>query len=290
MRHPPLHHESSESFGKGKHAVCSSQKTLVIKVGYRGAGFSGYAAQEDQRTVEAEVQRALETLLHRPCDLVCAGRTDAGVSALAQYVSLPVDASELCREPRRMWRSLMALTPEDISIRGLYLADEGFSARFDAESRSYRYRIACGNAQPVLAWDHAWWLRSTLDVAQMAKAAQALVGEHDFRSFCKVSSAQMLIADGRSTSRCVKRVGVREICEAGEDLVAVDVEGNAFLHNMVRIMVGTLVEVGRGNRPASWPKAALDACDRRAAGPTAPAKGLVLEYVKYPKGALVPWE
>ena len=139
--------------------MCSSQKTLVIKVGYRGAGFSGYAAQESQRTVEAEVQRALETLLHRPCDLVCAGRTDAGVSALAQYVSLPVDASELCREPRRMWRSLIALTPEDISIRGLYLADEGFSARFDAESRSYRYRIACGNAQPGcgLRWTLRRW-------------------------------------------------------------------------------------------------------------------------------------
>ena len=268
----------------------NKQKTLVLKVGYRGAGFSGYAAQEGQRTVESEVQRALETLLHRPCDLVCAGRTDAGVSALAQYVSLPVQSDELNREPRRMWRSLMAITPEDISIRGLYLADEGFSARFDAVSRGYRYRIACGNAQPVLAWDHAWWLRSTLDVARMDEAAQALVGEHDFRSFCKVSSAQMLLEDGRSTSRCVTRVRVREICEAGEDLVAIDVEGNAFLHNMVRIMVGTLVEVGRGNRSVSWPAAALEACDRRAAGPTAPAKGLVLESVEYPKGAFVSWE
>ena len=226
----------------------NKQKTLVLKVGYRGAGFSGYAAQEGQRTVESEVQRALETLLHRPCDLVCAGRTDAGVQA-----------DELNREPRRMWRSLMAITPEDISIRGLYLADEGFSARFDAVSRGYRYRIACGNAQPVLAWDHAWWLRSTLDVARMDEAAQALVGEHDFRSFCKVSSAQMLLEDGRSTSRCVTRVRVREICEAGEDLVTIDVEGNAFLHNMVRVIVGSLVEIGAHRRSVQWLAQALEA-------------------------------
>jgi tRNA pseudouridine38-40 synthase len=149
--------------------------------------------------------------------------------------------------------------------------------------------MACGNAQPVLAWDHAWWLRSTLDVDRMDAAARALVGEHDFRSFCKVSSAQKLVEDGRSTSRLLTRVEVREMREAGEDLVVVDVEGNAFLHNMVRIMVGTLVEVGRGNRPVEWVGRALAACDRRAAGPTAPAKGLVFEGVRYPGGALEPW-
>ncbi|MBR3226671.1 MAG: tRNA pseudouridine(38-40) synthase TruA [Atopobiaceae bacterium] len=266
-----------------------NDKTLVLKVGYRGAGFSGYAEQEGERTVAGELRRALETLLRRPCDLTCAGRTDAGVSALGQYVSLPVTEEELQREPRRVWRSLMALTPEDISIRGLYVAPQGFSARFDACGRQYRYRIACGNAQPVLAWDHAWWLRSELDVEPMHEAAQALVGEHDFRSFCKVSSAQKLIDDGRSTSRLIRRVAVRNICEAGEDLVAIEVEGNAFLHNMVRIMVGTLVEVGRHHRPVSWVKDALEACDRRQAGPTAPAVGLVFEGAQYPEGAFMPW-
>lgn len=270
--------------------MSEAEKTLVVKVGYRGAKFSGYAEQEGERTVARELRRAFETLLKRPCELTCAGRTDAGVSALAQYVSLPIDASELKeREPRRVWRSLMALTPEDISIRALYLADAGFSARFDAQARAYRYRIACGNAQPIMAWDHAWWLRATLDVAAMDEAARALVGEHDFRSFCKVSSAQKLLEDGRSTSRYLSQVRVHDIMEAGEELVVVDVCGNAFLHNMVRIMVGTLVEVGRGNRDVSWVDQALAACDRRAAGPTAPAKGLVLEGVTYPDGSLHPW-
>lgn len=272
-------------------AVDEGPQTLVLHVGYRGAGFAGYAEQEGQRTVAGELRRALETLLRRPCELTCAGRTDAGVSALGQYVSLPVEGTELAgREPRRMWRSLMALTPEDISVRGLYLAPQGFSARFDARERAYRYRIACGNAQPVLAWDHAWWLRAPLNAQAMDAAAQALVGEHDFTSFCKVSSADKLREDGRSLCRCLRRVEVREVCEAGEDLVCVDVAGNAFLHNMVRIMVGTLVEVGRGNRPHAWVGEALAAQDRRAAGPTAPAKGLVFERVTYVPGILTPWQ
>ncbi|MDO4798722.1 MAG: tRNA pseudouridine(38-40) synthase TruA [Coriobacteriales bacterium] len=265
--------------------------TLVLQVGYRGAGFAGYAAQEGERTVQGEVERALETLLRRPCETTCAGRTDAGVSALAQYVSLPVEDGELAgREPRRMWRSLMAITPEEVSIRGLYMAPAGFSARFDALGRRYRYRIACGNAQPVMAWEHAWWLRSPLDAGLMDEAARALVGEHDFSSFCKVSSAQMLREAGRSTSRLLREVRVSVQREAGEDLVMVDVEGNAFLHNMVRIMVGTLVEVGRGNRPPEWVAQALAARDRRAAGPTAPARGLVLEDVRYAPDLLVPWD
>jgi len=265
-------------------------KQLVIKIGYRGAEFSGYAEQEGQRTVAGELRHALEVLLRRPCELTCAGRTDAGVSALSQYVSLPIYDEELRRDPKRFWRSLMAITPEDISIRGLYTAHKDFSARFDAQQRSYRYRIACGNAQPVLAWEYTWWLRSPLSAQLMDEAAQVLVGEHDFRSFCKVSSAQKLLEDGRSTNRCINNLRVQAVNECGEDLIAVDVTGNAFLHNMVRIMVGSLVEVGRGNRPVSWINDALIACDRRAAGPTAPAKGLVFQDVVYPEDVLYAWE
>ena len=264
-------------------------KQLVVQIGYRGAGFSGYAEQEDQRTVAGELRRALEVLLRRPCELTCAGRTDAGVSALNQYVSTPVYEEELMRDPKRFWRSLMAITPEDVSIRGLYIAHKDFSARFDAQQRSYCYRIACGNAQPVLLWNHVWWLRVPLDVRLMNEAAQALVGEHDFRSFCKVSSAQKLLEDGRSTNRCIHSLRVHASNECGEDLIAVDVTGNAFLHNMVRIIVGSLVEVGRGNRSTRWMSDALVACDRRAAGPTAPAKGLVFQDVVYPKYALHAW-
>lgn len=269
------------------------EKTLVIKLGYRGAEFCGYAEQPGLRTVAGELRRALETALRRPVELTCAGRTDAGVHALAQYVSLPVSSEELAACGPRLQRMLTALTPEDIAIKALYQAEAGFSARFDAQARGYRYRIACGDAAcPVLGWGHVWWLRSgaNLDAQAMHEAAQCLVGEHDFMSFCKVSSAEAIRADGRSTSRYLAEVSVSRVIEAGEKLVAIDVVGNAFLHNMVRAITGTLVEVGQGRRDAAWVARALEACDRKAAGPTAPACGLTLERVDYPAGSLVKME
>ena len=265
-------------------------KTLVIKLGYRGGDFCGYAEQPGLRTVAGELRRALETALRRPVELTCAGRTDAGVHALAQHVSLPVSSDELVTYGPRLQRMLTALTPEDIAIKGIYQAQEGFSARFDAQARGYRYRIACGDAAcPVLGWGHVWWLRpgANLDAQAIHEAAQCLVGEHDFTSFCKVSSAEAIHADGRSTSRYLAEVNVSHVVEAGEELVAIDVVGNAFLHNMVRAITGTLVEVGQGRRDASWVERALEARDRKAAGPTAPACGLTLERVDYPEGALL---
>ena len=260
--------------------------TLVIRLGYRGAGFCGFAEQPGARPVAGELRRALETALRRPCELTCAGRTDAGVHAIAQYVSVPVTAAEKdALSGTRLMRSLVALTPDDLSVQALYRAPAGFSARFDALARSYRYRIAASDARPVLAWDHAWWYRGALDEAAMHDAARALVGEHDFKSFCKAVSAE-----GKPTCRYVARLDVSRVEEAGEELVAIDVTGNAFLHNMVRTIAGTLVEVGRGHRDAAWVARALEARDRSAAGPCAPAKGLTFVGVEYPENVLAPWE
>lgn len=259
--------------------------TLVIRLGYRGTDFCGFAEQPLARTVAGELRRALETVLRRPVELTCAGRTDAGVHALAQYVSVPVEGRELVLPARRLMRALCALTPDDVSIRGLFRAPAGFSARFDALGRSYRYRIATGETRPVLAWGHAWWHRAPLDVGAMDLAARCLVGEHDFRSFCKASSAE-----GKPTSRFVSAVQVGWVTEAGEELVVIDVCGNAFLHNMVRTIAGTLAEVGRGHRDPSWVAEVLAARDRSAAGPCAPARGLTFVGVDYPENLLVRWD
>ena len=258
--------------------------TLVIRIGYRGAGFAGFAEQPSVRTVAGELRRALETALRRPCELTCAGRTDAGVHAIAQYVSVPVTEAELGLPGERLMRSLMALTPDDLSVQAILRAPAGFSARFDAISRSYRYRIAASQARPVLAWEHSWWYRGALDVDAMAEAARPLLGEHDFKSFCKASSAE-----GKPTSRYVGALDVSRVREAGEELVAIDVTGNAFLHNMVRTIAGSLVEVGRGHRAPGWIEGVLAARDRAAAGPCAPAKGLTFVGVAYPEGILEPW-
>lgn len=266
---------------------------LVLRVAYDGTDFSGFAAQSpDQgvRTVAGELSRGLATLLHREVPLVCAGRTDAGVHARSQFVSISLRADEALalkkQEARRLVRSLGAILPDDIVVKQAFRADPGFSARFDAISRIYRYRIVRSEVRPLFCARWAWWVRGTeaLDEESMARAAAALIGEHDFASFCKTTSAQ-----GKSTHRMLAAVDLFHEEQLGEDQLVIQVEGNAFLHNMVRSIVGTLVDVGVGRRPASWVSQVLEARDRRAAGPTAPAAGLTFWDVRYPEGSLRTW-
>ena len=265
---------------------------LVLELGYRGTDFSGFAEQEGVRTVAGELRRSLETVLRRDVEVVCAGRTDAGVHAISQYISTPLYDDELDLSGRRLLASLTALVPADISVRRIMRAHEGFSARFDATSRSYRYRISCGRPRPMLLNGYTWWLRPAhdLNVEAMDEAARLLVGEHDFTSFCKVSSARMLMEQGRSLSRNVLSLGVSRCTELGEPVIAIDITGNAFLHNMVRIITGTLVEVGRGHHDPAWVAEVLAARDRTAAAQTAPPEGLTFTQVTYPDGLLTSWD
>lgn len=257
--------------------------TLVFRVAYDGAGYCGFAEQRDQVTVAGELRRALETFLRREVELTCAGRTDAGVHAIGQYVSLPATAEELEIPARRWVRAMDALLPRSIAVGAVLHAAPGFSARFDARARTYVYRIADRADRPVLSRDRVWWLRAPLDDAAMAAAAAHLVGEHDFKSFCKVASAV-----GKPTCRNVMSVGFERTQELGEDVLAFTITGNAFLHSMVRTIVGTLVEVGSGRRDPAWVADVLAACDRTAAGSTAPACGLTFQSVHYDDGVLAP--
>ncbi len=265
-------------------AVDELDGTLVFRLGYDGAAFSGFAEQpEGLRTVAGEVRRALETFLRRPVDLTCAGRTDAGVHAVSQYVSIPAHAEELAIAHARWMRAMAALLPSDIALNAVYHARPGFSARFDARSRTYTYRIVTGDARPLLTRSVTWWHRLPLDMDAMERAAACLVGEHDFKSFCKTSSAI-----DKPTCRNVIAVSFERASALGEEHIAFTITGNAFLHSMVRTIVGSLVEVGAGRRDERWLSDALAACDRRAAGPTAPARGLCFMDVAYDEGALTP--
>lgn len=258
--------------------------SLVLTVSYNGTQYSGFAKQKDERlkTVQGELEHALATLFRRPVDTVCAGRTDAGVHAKGQVVSLVLDASELeSRTPYSIGISMNALTPDDIAIKRVQFAAAQFSARFDAISREYRYRIVCGSTPPLFLSEFAWWRRGELDVPAMRSAASCLVGEHDFKSFCKAASAQ-----GKTTMRCITSIDIVEEEHLGEPCLSVRIVGNAFLHSMVRTIIGTLVQVGVGNRDASWVAEVLEARDRSAAGETAPAQGLVFWHVEYPPGLL----
>ena len=258
--------------------------TLALKVAYRGAAFSGFARQPDQLTVQGELENALETLLRRQVETTCAGRTDAGVHARGQVVSFDVLPDELREMDERdanrtrfasLRRSLNAIAHPDVAVRAAWEAPAGFSARFDAKAREYRYFLATGDVPPVFMRDFSWHV-GALDVTAMQRASRCLIGEQDFKSFCRASSAV-----GKPTCRNVMEVSFHDEELFGEELLVVKVVGSSFLHSMVRTLVGTLVMVGTGKRPESWVAEALAARDRTAAGECAPACGLVFWEVRY---------
>lgn len=266
-------------------AVPAPSGTIVLKLAYDGTRFSGFAAQPQPqiRTVAGELVCALETFLRRPVEITCAGRTDAGVHALSQYVSFDASQEELDITARRWMRAMSALLPDDIALEAVFHAASGFSARFDARARTYTYRIVSGEVRPLLTRAFTWWNRAPLDVEAMKEASCCLVGEHDFKSFCKAASAV-----DKPTHRNVMSVGFARECNLGEECLAFTITGNAFLHSMVRTIVGSLVEVGVGHRDPAWLAQALAARDRAAAGPTAPAQGLCFMDVSYDNGVLTP--
>lgn len=249
---------------------------LALTVAYRGEAFSGYARQPGQLTVQGELEQALQLALRRPVETTCAGRTDTGVHGRRQVVSFPVTLGELeALDARRLLRSLNALTHDDISVRDARAMRPGFSARFDARAREYRYFFCVDEEPPLFSRDFCWHT-GPLDSDAMAEASRCLIGEHDFKSFCKAVSAV-----DKPTCRNLMAVDFWDEEHAGEHLLAMRVVGSSFLHSMVRTLAGTLVAVGRGRRDAAWVADVLAACDRTAAGECAPAAGLVLWDVRY---------
>ena len=256
-------------------------RTLKIKLAYNGAAYSGFAKQKDPalRTIQGELERALAVYFRHPVDTVCAGRTDAGVHALGQVVSCTLEDGEIQDDAfGKLAISLNALTPDDISIKDINRVQDGFSARFDAVRREYRYRIVTGSVPPVFLAGYAWWRKGRLDVDAMREAAAYLIGEHDFKSFCKAASAE-----GKTTMRRVESIDIATERHLGEECLVVCVVGNAFLHSMVRTIVGTLVAVGAHQQQPGWVADVLAACDRSVAGETAPACGLTFWQVDYPE-------
>jgi len=251
-------------------------ETIVLTLSYDGTGFSGFARQPGLQTVQGRVEDALRTVLRRDVETVGAGRTDTGVHALAQVMSFEANGDE--PDTGTLQRSLNALIKPGIVVTEVRRAPADFSARFSATGREYRYRIVPGAVPPLFLAGRSWWVKGTLDLGAMRTAAAALLGEHDFRSFCVAASAE-----GKRTMRRLDLVEVVPETQMGEHSIVVRVIGNAFLHSMIRIIVGSLVEVGLGRRDPEWVAEALAAMDRSAAGPTAPPEGLVLWHVEYPE-------
>lgn len=242
---------------------------VALRLAYEGAAFSGWQTQPSGAAVQDVVERALAQIAGHPVATVCAGRTDAGVHALAQVLHFDTGANR----PDSAWvRGVNALLPQGIAVQGCRAVDETFSARRSALRRAYAYLIYRGATRHPLYASRADWSFRELDVARMVEAARALVGEHDFTSF-RSSECQ-----AASPVRRLERLLVRE----RGPLVVIELQANAFLHHMARNVVGALVWVGEGRRPADWVGELLARRDRTQGARTQPAQGLYLTGVEYP--------
>lgn len=242
---------------------------LAMGIEYDGGRYHGWQRQSHSDSVQERVERAISRVADGPIEVVCAGRTDRGVHATGQVIHFDADVER----PTYGWQmGTMQNLPRDITALWVREVDESFHARFSATARDYRYCLINRSTRPAIAAGRlSWWYRP-LDEALMQAAADRLLGEHDFSSF-RGKDCQ-----AHSPMRRVERI---DIARQGEYLF-IDVRANAFLHHMVRNIVGSLFAVGGGERPVEWISEALAACDREAAGITAPADGLYLTGVEYP--------
>lgn len=250
-------------------------RTYLLTIAYHGGGYAGWQRQAGADSVQERLERAFEVLVGEPVVVHGAGRTDAGVHALRQcaHVRLQRDF-----EPWRLLRALNGNLPDDVVVRGVRRVPEDFHARFSAVGKRYVYRFLCSEVRPVFGRDLFCWVRRSLDVAAMRRAAAVLVGEHDFASFASNPGHPRK----RGTVRRVDHVHVLRRPH-GVDLM---VQGGGFLYNMIRAFAGTLRDVGTGRTPPDRVAEILAARDRRVAGPTAEPQGLYLVRVLYPAASL----
>ncbi len=255
----------------------ASSQRLALSVEYDGTAFSGWQRLsphgEPERTplptVQATLEDALSFVAGQPVVTVCAGRTDAGVHASGQVVHFDAPVR---RDPRGWVLGTTSRLPPDVCVNWCVPVAQDFHARFSARARRYVYRILNRPVRPARQRQDLSWERRPLDATAMHRAAQSLLGERDFSAFrtvhCQAAHARRELQDIE-----VRRAG---------DVVEVHVQANAFLHHMVRNIVGSLLLVGRGERPEAWIAQVLEGRDRTLAGPTAPPAGLVFVGPRYP--------
>lgn len=250
-----------------------------VDLAYDGTPFAGFARQPEHTTVQGTLEGALSRVLGHDVATTCAGRTDAGVHALAQVIHLDVDDSS---DRARRWTDLVRTSPETvrrrldrmvgaaITVWRVRVVPEDFDARFSATGRSYRYRMVDARVADPRLRTVRWTIGEPLRVGPMRAGASHLLGEHDFTSLCRR-------APGRHTVRRIDRLTVARV----DDEVHVRLQAPAFCHQQVRSIVGCLVEVGTGRRDPDWVGRVLDARDRSLAARVAPPQGLTLERVTY---------
>ena len=243
-------------------------RKIKLTISYDGSDYHGWQIQPGQKTIQGVLTEAVQSLVGYKIQLTGASRTDAGVSALGQIAVMEID-SPIPTE--NLAKAITQRLPDDIAIAEAMEVARGFDVIGEVKNKLYRYTINTGKVRPVLEIKHCWHLPRDLNIAAMNEAAKELVGKKDFKSFASA-------ADNRESSvRTIFRCDVTK----EDDWVYIEVEGDGFLYNMVRNIAGTLVEVGLGRLKPSKIKQILEAKDRTAAGPIAPAEGLCLMWIEY---------
>jgi len=241
---------------------------IRLTVEYEGTNYVGWQRQLNGLSVQQALEEAFEKASGERVCITGAGRTDAGVHALAQVAHLDTHCTI---PPEKISYAMNTYLPPDIRVKSSELADESFHARFSATGKTYRYTIYRDIHPSAIYRNLSWHIRSDLDVAAMREAAQYLIGEHDFAAFCAAGS------EVKDTVRTIHAITITE----AEPFLHIDVTGSGFLYNMVRIIAGTLADVGLGRIPPERVKEILDGRDRNAASATAPAQGLTMVEVYY---------
>ena len=247
-------------------------RTLRLILAYDGTDYAGWQVQPDQLTIQEVVERAIEKITGKPVRILASGRTDAGVHALGQVASFRSDTHLTTGV---LHRALNGELPPDLAILDVSEVPEGFHPIRDAARKRYRYTIRDGAVRDVFSRRYSWHYRRRLDAESMHRAGGELLGTHDFAAF------EAAGAPRQSTVRTVFDISVKRGRGGHSDVVTLEVEADGFLYKMVRTIVGTLVEVGRGARPETWVGEVLASADRGQAGLTAPPQGLFLLWVSY---------
>ena len=249
---------------------------VKLTIAYNGANYAGWQVQKTGIGVQQKIEEALTNLFPSAPRLHGSSRTDAGVHALGMIAHVEVPRPEFKIPMRKLALAVNAFLPEDIRVLAAARCQAEFHARFDATGKQYRYFIWNHPAMNPLLLHQAWHVPQPLDLAAMRSAANLFLGKHDFKSFAATRNYEM-----ESTVRTIRRCQIRRT----GPLLTFLIEGDGFLYKMCRSIVGTLVQLGRGKFTKADLKTMLAAKDRRAAGMTAPAHGLVLWRVFYAKGA-----
>ncbi|MHB8899472.1 MAG: tRNA pseudouridine(38-40) synthase TruA [Thermoguttaceae bacterium] len=253
-------------------------RNILLTLAYDGTSYAGWQIQPGQRTIQSELEEALRRITGDAIRVIGSGRTDAGVHALGQVAGFRTSGR---MAPEVFVRAFNAELPDDIAVLSAAEAVPSFHPIRDSSSKRYRYRINDGPVRKVFARRYSWHSRRRLDAEAMAAGAIWLLGRHDFSSFETAGSER---ADSIRTILDASVIrGRDEEC----DRITIEVEADGFLYNMVRAIVGTLVEVGRGAKPPEWVREVVAAADRKCAGPTAPPHGLFLLRVHYPQRVYV---